>query len=195
MSSREDRSDSGADTGRLSYWRAFRSKVEGKDTQLTWSTVRATHTSSSLGRYDLDFCDDRVAVVTSCRSTSGVSIDTRGEPTEDFKWFTWLKDNHKKYFNKVGSPPHFKLSHEATRQTVRFAPPSDIVAARKDVSSKDQEDIRSDYLDWVVETLPKVETGIQRAFEDYNAIGSDPDGPQPPAPVEIVQDNPPSQDA
>ena len=66
--------------------------------------------------------------------------------------------------------------------------------ARKDVSSKEQEGIRDVYLDWVVETIQKVETGIQRAFEDYNSIGSGSDSPQTPAPVEVVQDNPPSPD-
>lgn len=188
--SQEDRADAGGDTGRLAYWRMFRLKVEEKDTLLSWATVRATHTSASLNRYDVEFCDDRVSVSTSCRSTAAVSIDTRGEPMDDFKWFSWLKENHKKYFDQINSSPHFKISQEATRQTVRFSPPSEIVAPRKDISSKEHESIMVDYLDWVVETLPKVEIAIQRAFEDFNSIVPEPDTPQVMEPVEVRQESP-----
>ena len=46
----------------------------------------------------------------------------------------------------------------------------EIILPRKDLSSKGLEEKRSDYLDWVIETLPLLETSIIAAFEDFNSV-------------------------
>ncbi len=169
-SSRADESSDGANAGRLAYWQNFRSKVRGAPTILEWKTVRATHSSSSLARKSINLCDERVQLVTSCKSTAAISIETIGDPSEDFLWFDWLKNNTNKYFKGISTNPHFKVKADATKQSMKFSPPSEIIPPRKDLSSKGLEEKRSDYLDWVIETLPLLESSIIAAFEDFNSV-------------------------
>lgn len=172
VANREDNS-AGANTGRNAYWVSFGRKIKGTNVKLAWDTVRGSHSSTSLKRFDLEFCDDRVQVITSCKSSNAISIETRdGDQNDDFEWFSWLKSNHKKYFSsrKIGSSPHFKVAAENAKQMIRFAPPGEIVAPRKDLSTPEHEAVRSDYLDWVVRILPEVEDSITRAFEDFNSL-------------------------
>jgi hypothetical protein len=185
VSSRADESNDGANAGRLAYWQNFRVKVRGAPTKLEWKTVRATHSSSSLARKAIDLCDERVQLVTSCKSTAAISIETIGDPAEDFLWFDWLKNNSSEYFKKIGTNAHFKVKADATKQSVKFSPPSEIIPPRKDLSSKGLEEKRSDYLDWVIETLPLLETSIIAAFEDFNSV-SVMDSSSPPGASEVA---------
>jgi hypothetical protein len=140
VSSRADETNDGANSGRLAYWQNFRVKVKGAPTKLEWRTVRATYLSSSLARKHIDLCDERVQLVTSCKSTAAISIETIGDRVEDFLWFDWLKVHSNKSFREIGTNAHFKVKADATKQSVKFSPPSEIIPPRKDLSSKGLEE-------------------------------------------------------
>ena len=111
---------------------------------------------------------EKIEFKTSTKSSAAIRVESVDGYEEDaFKLFSWIRQSSDSLFGGVGSKPKYKISDPTKNQSITFPAPENIAPARSDLSKKDLENKRNEYIRWIAETVPLIEQIVKDAVERF----------------------------
>ena len=154
---------------RINFWKRFAVAMRGKknvfDPEST--PIKSTHSSGSLGRKHPDIRQDSLIFVVSTSSSSPLRLETfAGDPSDNFQLFSFMKKFRGEMEAITGAKVSFKVSENASRQTIVFEAPADLVPKRMRLDDKINEKYADAVFSWITSVCVDIEALTNRIVND-----------------------------
>lgn len=154
---------------RINYWKRFSIAMRGKknvfDPDIT--PIKSTHSSGSLARKHSDIRQDSLTFAVSTSSSSPLRLETfSGDPSENFQLFSFMKKFKGEMEAITSAKVSFKVSENASRQTIVFEAPSDLAPKRMRLDDKANEKQADAVHSWIASVCGDIEVLMNRIIND-----------------------------
>ena len=157
---------------RIDYWTRFAKTLKGSQTVFdsNITPIKTTHSSGGLFRKHEDILPDSLAFVASTSSSSPLRFESfAGDPSDNFKIFTFLKKSKSSLEEITGGRVTFRISPTASKQSIVFEPPSDMAKKRLRLDDPENKAVAQKIHDWISISLKRVEPKLSQLLnEEYD---------------------------
>ncbi|MBE58391.1 MAG: hypothetical protein CMD66_03085 [Gammaproteobacteria bacterium] len=154
---------------RINYWKRFASVMSDSgcvfDPRIT--PIKSTHSSGSLARKHSDISQSPVVFVASLSSSSPLKLETNaGDPKDNFMLFNFMRKFKGEMETITGGKVSFRVSENASRQSIVFEGPSNLFPKRLRLDDKSNEKYSDTVHQWILSSLSSLELLIVRIIND-----------------------------
>ena len=129
--------------------------------------IKSTHSSGSLARKHSDISHSPVVFVASMSSSSPLKLETNaGDPKDNFMLFNFIRKFKGEMETITGGKVSFRVSENASRQSIVFEGPSNLFPKRLRLDDKSNEKYSDTVHQWILSCLSSLELLVVRIIND-----------------------------